>query len=283
MKKITARYPVTLYAPAKLNLTCDVLSKRPDGYHELDLLNLRVSFCDELKFAPAQSTQVIYDGMPAPENDLVTRAIDAYSAHAGRDVHARVQVHKRIPAQAGLGGGSADAAAVLQAMEAAYGALDPDDLHAAALSLGADVPYCLHTEPCRARGIGDVLAPLAIGGTLWFLLLKPGAGISTAALFSALSLPVSHPSTEEAITALEAGDLAALAPLLHNAMQPAAQTLLPEIGYLCERLKESGALGASMTGSGSCVFGLYASEDAARIAQAAFGDVPFSAVCRSLS
>lgn len=282
MKQATARYPVTLYAPAKLNLTCDVLSKRLDGYHELDLINLRVALFDELEFAPAERTDVVYDGMPAPENDLVARAIRAYSEHAGRDAHARVHVHKRIPAQAGLGGGSADAAAVLQAMETAYGALDPADLHAAALSLGADVPYCLHTEPCRARGIGELLEPLVIGGTLWFLLLKPRAGISTADLFSSLSLPVPHPRTNEAIAALKRGDSAMLGPLLNNALQPAAQVLLPEIGELCVRLKKAGALGASMTGSGSAVFGLFACESAARSARAAFPDVPFSAVCRSL-
>ena len=282
MKQSTAGYPVTLYVPAKLNLTCDVLYKKPDGYHELDLLNLRVALFDQLEFTPAENTEIVYDGMPAPENDLVARAIRAYSVHAGCDAHARVHVHKRIPAQAGLGGGSADAAAVLQALETAYGALDPADLHAAALSLGADVPYCLHAEPCRARGIGELLEPLTIRGTLWFLLLKPEAGISTAALFSSLSLPVPHPDTNAAAAALIRGDAAALGPLLYNALQPAAQAQLPEIGELSARLKTAGALGASMTGSGSCVFGLFACEAAARSAQAVFRDVPFSTVCRSL-
>lgn len=280
---IQSSQPVMLRVPAKLNLTCDVLSKRPDGYHELDLINLRISLYDELEFSRAQNTEVIYDGMPVPEDDLISRAIQAYNLYAGLNVHARVHVHKRIPAQAGLGGGSADAAAVLLAMQAAYNVLGPADLHGAALSLGADVPYCLHEEPCRARGIGEQLEPLVIGGPLWFLLLKPSAGVSTAALFSSLSLPVSHPRTDEAVAALTQADPASLGPLLTNALQPAAQSFVPEIGDLCDRLKKSGALGACMTGSGSAVFGLFVSEAAALSAQSAFRDVPFSAVCHSLS
>lgn len=280
----TMNRPLMLYAPAKLNLTLDVLFRRPDGYHELDMLNIRIDLCDELEFTLAKDTIVTYDGMVAPENDIVQKSIRLYAQRAGAEINARVHVRKRIPSEAGLGGGSADGAAVLIALENMYGALGQSALEEVALQIGADVPYCLYDVPCRARGVGERIEPVQKPKTaLWFVLLKPHAGISTAALFSSLSFPVCHPRTEEAIHAISGADAAALGPLLMNALQGPAQTLLPEIASLTERLKTTGALGACMTGSGSAVFGLFASETAAREAAGRFADIPFVCVCRSLS
>ena len=280
----TMNQPLTLYAPAKLNLTLDVLFRRPDGYHELDMLNIRIDLCDELEFTLAKDTIVTYDGMPAPENDIVQKSIRLYAQRAGVEINARVHVRKRIPSEAGLGGGSADGAAVLMALENTYGALGQSILEEVALQVGADVPYCLYDVPCRARGVGERIDPVPMPNTaLWFVLLKPTAGISTAALFSALSFPVCHPRTEEAILALSCADAEALGPLLMNALQGPAQTLLPEIASLTARLKTAGALGACMTGSGSAVFGLFAAEEEAVKAAGCFADIPFVRVCRSLS
>ncbi len=280
----TMNRPLTLYAPAKLNLTLDVLFRRPDGYHELDMLNIRIDLCDELEFTLAEDTVVTYDGMPAPENDIIQKSIRLYAQRAGVEINARVHVRKRIPSEAGLGGGSADGAAVLMALENIFGALGHSALEEVALQVGADVPYCLYDVPCRARGVGERIEPVPMLKTaLWFVLLKPDAGISTASLFSALSFPVCHPRTEEAILALSGADATALGPLLMNALQSPAQMLLPEIASLTERLKTAGALGACMTGSGSAVFGLFSSETAAREAANRFADIPFVRVCRSLS
>lgn len=272
-----------LQAPAKLNLTLDVLSRRPDGYHELDMLNLRVTLFDTLEFSPSPKTQIEYIGMPTPPNDTVRLAISHYAGLAGKPFGAKVRIHKRIPAEAGLGGGSADAAAVLLALQRAYRALDDAALHETACRVGADVPYCLHDLPCRVRGIGEKLELLAIPpDPLWFLIVKPAAGISTTALFSSLTAPLPHPPTDAAQAALLRGDKTALGALLKNALEPAATALLPEIGTLRARLIRLGAYGAAMTGSGSAVFGLFETEAAACAAAESFSDTAFLSVCRSM-
>lgn len=271
-------------AYAKLNLTLDVLFRRNDGYHELDMLNIRVSLADTLTFSPADDISVTYAGMDTPEDDTVTKAAHVYSTLAGRTLGARIHVDKRIPAQAGLGGGSADAAEALMLLQRCYGALNNEQLYEAARMVGADVPYCLHREPCRVGGIGENIQTLPpVRKPLWFLLLKPKEGISTPLLFSRLEFPVSHPDTRIAIRSLCDGDVRALGGALSNALQPAAVSLLPEIGTLCARLRHEGALGAVMTGSGSAVFGLFETEADANTAALAFSDVPFCCVCSSVT
>lgn len=270
-------------AYAKLNLTLDVLFRRADGYHELDMLNVRISLADTLSFSPADGIFVTYEDMDTPDDDTVTKAAKAYSGLAGRRYGARVHIQKRIPAQAGLGGGSADAAETLLLMQQAYGALNAEALYEAARMVGADVPYCLNRGPCRVGGVGEKIELLPpVKKTLWFVLLKPRAGISTPMLFSRLELPVFHPDTGVAIRALQTGDRPALGGACGNALQKAASTLLPEIGALCARLKEAGALGAAMTGSGSAVFGLFEKEEDANAAALRFADVSFCRVCSTV-
>ncbi len=270
-------------AYAKLNLTLDVLFRRADGYHELDMLNIRVSLADTISFSPAENTIVSYEGIDTPDGDTVTKAVQAYSKLTGKALGAHVRVIKRIPSQAGLGGGSADAAQTLFMMQQAYGALTADSLYEAARMVGADVPYCLHREPCRVGGIGEKIEVLPpVQKPLWFVLLKPQAGISTPMLFSRLELPAPHPDTGVAIRALQAGDVPALGGACSNALQKAATTLMPEIGTLCVRLKETGALGAAMTGSGSAVFGLFETEAEANAAALKFSDIAFCCVCSSV-
>ncbi|HWR22174.1 MAG TPA: 4-(cytidine 5'-diphospho)-2-C-methyl-D-erythritol kinase [Feifaniaceae bacterium] len=269
-------------AYAKLNLTLDVLFRRADGYHELDMLNIRVSLADTLSLSPADGILVTYEGMDAPEDDTVTKAAEVYSRLAGKRCGARVHVEKRIPAQAGLGGGSADAAGTLLLMQRAYDALSAEQLHEAARMVGADVPYCLHRGPCRVGGVGEKIEPLPpLPKPLWFVIVKPRAGISTPLLFSHLKLPVAHPGTQAAVSALRAGDARALGGACFNALQEAAAALLPEIGALCARLRAAGALGAAMTGSGSAVFGLFEKEAEANAAALRCSDVPFCLVCGS--
>ena len=269
-------------AHAKLNLTLNVLYKRPDGYHELDMLNIRVSLADTVTLVPAEDVAVAYDTMPVPENDTVTKAIASYSRLAGCTLGAHVDIVKRIPAEAGLGGGSADAAAVLQLLQRAYGALSDEQLHEAALRVGADVPYCLFRVPCRVGGVGEKVLPLPqLTRPLWFLLLKPALGISTPMLFSRLQFPVAHPDTAAAMDALYR-DTARLGATLQNALQPAAVSVHPEIGVLQRRLMHAGALGAAMSGSGSALFGLFSDENAAHAAIGEFQDVPFRSVCSSV-
>ncbi len=274
--------PILMSAPAKLNLCLNVKHRRPDGYHELDMLNLSVSLCDTLEFTPSKNIEVAYKNLEPPKHDLIRAAAQAYAKNSKEQLGCKILVYKRIPEQAGLGGGSADAAAVLRAMQSAYKALSSRALFSVAQSLGADVPFCLYSLPCRVGGIGEKLRPLSLNNKkLWFLIVKPKEGIKTAELFSCLELPVEYKNIKLAEAALINGDLNELGKELGNSLEPAACALLPKIGQYHELLLDLGALGASMTGSGSAVFGLFKDEVAAKQAQAEFKG-EFSVICHSL-
>ncbi len=275
--------PMLMSAPAKLNLCLNVKHRRADGYHELDMLNLAVSLCDTLEFMPAKTIEVSYKNLAPPKFDLIAAAANAYAQKSSKQLGCRIGVFKRIPEQAGLGGGSADAAAVLRLMQAAYNALSSSALFEVARSLGADVPFCLYSLTCRVGGIGEKLKPLALNNTkLWFLIIKPKEGIKTAELFSYLKLPVEYKNINLAERALINGDLKTLGEQLGNSLEPAASERLPKIRQYHGRLMEAGALGASMTGSGSAVFGLFKDEAAAKSAQSKIQEAAFSFVCHSL-
>ncbi|MEA4971184.1 MAG: 4-(cytidine 5'-diphospho)-2-C-methyl-D-erythritol kinase [Candidatus Pelethousia sp.] len=269
-----------LFAPAKLNLTLDVLGRRADGYHELRSIMASVDLYDEIGLAPAGEISLTWEGsMPAPrlEKNTAYLAARAFFAQTGRAC--RIHINKRIPGQAGLGGGSADAAAVLRGLQRLYGGIEDEVLLSLARAIGADVPFCLLGGCALAEGIGDKLTSLP-APQLHLVLLKGRKGVSTPALFRSLQLPVPHPDTQAALAALS-GPAGGLAPFLQNALEGPATALLPEIGHLKARLLAAGALAAFMSGSGACVAGLFPSESAARAALPNFVDVPFHTVCRT--
>ena len=273
---------VTIPAYAKLNLTLSVLSRRADGYHDLESLMQSVSLFDTVTVRRARDVTVTAVGMRLPYDNTMRRAAERYYRETGRG--ATVHAVKRIPAEAGLGGGSADAAAVLLALQRLYDEPDDAALNEMALSVGADVPFCLHAQRggslALARGVGEALTPLA-PVPMYFVIARAWEGVSTRALFTALSLPCENADTAAALAALSASDLPALGGQLKNALEPPAAKLVPEIAALKEKLMHAGALGACMTGSGSAVFGLFASAEAARAALPAVADASFSCVCRA--
>lgn len=265
-------------ACAKVNLTLGVTGRRSDGYHTLDSLMVTTDLCDDVTVTRCREVIVTCTGMFLPYRNTLRAAAERYRALTGRG--ARIHVYKRIPAEAGLGGGSADAAAVLRGMQRLYGEAEERDLYDIALRVGADVPFCLQGGLCRAQGVGEVLTPFRLGAPLHLVLAKPAAGVSTRALFERLNLPQPLPDTARAMAALSGGDVRALGPLLCNALQAEAEALVPEIGTLRQRLLALGALGASMTGSGSAVFGLFETSEAAAAACAAIAEEPACAFAR---
>lgn len=269
---------IQLRACAKVNLTLGVTGRRRDGYHTLDSLMVTTDLCDDVTVTRCREVIVTCTGMFLPYRNTLRAAAERYRALTGRG--ARIHVYKRIPAEAGLGGGSADAAAVLQGMQRLYGEAEERDLYDIALRVGADVPFCLKGGLCRAQGVGEVLTPLRLGAPLHLVLAKPAAGVSTRALFERLPLPQPLPDTARAMAALSGGDVRALGPLLCNALQAEAEALVPEIGTLRQRLLALGALGACMTGSGSAVFGLFETPEAAAAACAAIAEEPACAFAR---
>ncbi|MBQ4422975.1 MAG: 4-(cytidine 5'-diphospho)-2-C-methyl-D-erythritol kinase [Clostridia bacterium] len=267
-------------ALAKLNLTLGVLYKREDGYHALDTVMQTVSLFDRVFVEKSHAVEIRVTGMTLPENNTMTKAAKLYKEATG--CGALVRCEKRIPAEAGMGGGSADAAAVLRGLQRLHRMADDRTLREIALKVGADVPFCLVGGTCRCEGVGEILTPFALGRRLWFVIAKPKDGVSTRELFSRLPLPRPRVRTLSAVAALAKGDLNALAPLMQNVLEPAAIELVPKIGILKQKLLDAGAIAAQMTGSGSAVFGLFGTEDAAKAALPAVSDAAFSTVCHSL-
>ena len=210
----------------------------------------------------------------------MTKAAALYKQATG--CGAKIRCEKRIPAEAGMGGGSADAAAVLRGLQRLHRMADDRTLREIALAVGADVPFLLRGGTCRCEGVGEILTPFPLGKRLWFVIAKPKEGVSTRELFSRLPLPRPRVQTLSAVAALARGDLFALSQLMQNVLEPAAIALVPEIGVLKQQLLDAGAVAAQMTGSGSAVFGLFETEEAASRALPAVSDAAFSTVCYSL-
>jgi len=211
--------------------------------------------------------------VPKDGNNLVLRAAELVRETMGVARGARILLRKRVPVCAGLGGGSADAAAVLLGLNALWGlGLGDQEIRALALAIGADVPFCVTGGLARAKGVGELLKRLDTPPRLELVIVRPAAGLSTPAVFAAydgLAEKPKNPDTEAAMHALIAGDAGILAKTMGNALQGAAISLQPEIAVCVQALEHFGALRAQMTGSGSAVIGLFASADeASRAARA---------------
>ena len=263
-------------ANAKLNLTLDVLGKRPDGYHDLRMIMQSVELADTLTLTRNDTGELRVSTnlhfLPNNEKNLAAQAALRWwecenAAPCGLDIN----IEKHIPVCAGLAGGSSDAAAVLRAlnqMEDRH--LDLDILAEIGALVGSDVPYCVMGGTALAEGRGEVLTPLPPLPKCWVVLCKPEFSISTPALFAKIdSVRLRcRPDTQGAIAALEAGDLAGVARRMYNAFEDA----LPErqrvrVNDIKNALIQCGALGASMSGTGPTAFGLFDSEDRALEAQ----------------
>lgn len=251
-----------IQARAKINWTLNVTGKREDGYHLLDMLMQPIALHDTLYIEPAGALSLAVegiDGLSAGDDNLVLRAARALQTLCGVSQGAALHLVKRIPMGAGLGGGSADAAAALKGLNKLWGiGLDLPALCRIGERLGADIPFCLHSAPRRAQGIGEILTPIE-SGVFPLILLQPCAALSTKEVFTAYhaSHSILPPDTEKAMEALQAGDLKALRLCGGNVLESASIPLRPEIAKAKEALYQSGAAFAQMTGSGSVVFGAY--------------------------
>lgn len=274
---------VELNANAKINLTLEVLCKRADGYHDLKMVMHSIGICDTIRLEKAPKGEIeIECDLPLPEFNTAYRAAELFIREKGCD-GVRIRLDKRIPAEAGLGGGSADAAGVLHGMRLLYGDIDEARLYGIGKEVGADVPFCLHGGCALAEGIGERLTALE-PVHLPLLVVKSEKGVSTGALFRSLQAKDMGGSASIAsrmITALKQGP-ESVSGCLYNALSPAAESIVPEIAEQRERLLESGALGALMTGSGSAVFGIFESLDKAKKAEALFSGCAFTSVCTTV-
>lgn len=266
---------IEVEAHAKINWTLWITGRRPNGYHELDMLMQPVALSDRLTLEESDELTLMVDGAPSEDPDnLVLRAARALREHAGVRCGARVSLEKRIPARAGLGGGSADCAAALRALNALWKLNLPDEaLLAISLRLGSDVPYCLTGGFCRVRGIGEIVEKLPAGPSVHLALARLGDGLSTADVFRAWDkTPVfPHMDPAGALEALRSGDFYRLRAAARNALTAPAASLLPEILEKIQQLYVFGALYAQMSGSGSTVYGVFTGPDEARRAAEMLG------------
>ena len=263
-------------AYGKINLTLDVLYRRPDGYHQLRGVMCAVDVYDAVHMERSEGVSVIFDEEVPPQNTAIMAA-RAFFEKTGRG--ADIYIQKGIPSKAGMGGASADAAGVLRGMNRLYGGpLSESKLYSIGLSIGADVPFCLMGGCAVAEGIGEVLTPLP-APELNLLIIKGNEGVNTGALFKELRLPIERrPDTDGAIAAIMRGDITGLIPLCENALEIPAIGLSPEIAQNKKRLQTLGAH-AFMTGSGAAVVGIFKTVEQAAEAQKSFRDLPFARVC----
>ena len=253
-----------LEAFAKINWSLDIIGIREDGYHLMDMIMQPVPLADEIVLTPADNMEITTDGYPrsrADKTNLAMRAALELKGSAGYSGGVRIHVHKRIPMGAGLGGGSADAAAVLCGLNRLWNlGLTGDELEKTGLRLGADVPFMIRGGLARVRGIGELIEPRPCRNNYWMLIFQPCRGLSTREIFESWNPDcVRHPDTESALHALECGNLMQLSDSIGNVLEPVSSSRCPEIGEAVHSLLASGARLASMTGSGSAVFGVFSS------------------------
>jgi 4-diphosphocytidyl-2-C-methyl-D-erythritol kinase len=269
---------VVARAPAKVNVHLGVGPLRPDGFHELRTVYLAVSLFDTVTVRAGDGlsvsvTGVDADDVPTDGRNLVWRAAELLAEHAGVAADAAIEIEKRIPAAAGLAGGSADAAAALVALDALWGThASRGDLDELAARLGSDVPFSLHGGVALGGGRGEQLSPV-LARTRWHWALGiAGQGLSTPAVYAELDRlravgpvrgDIGLGSADHVLAALRSGPPAALAAALANDLQAAALSLRPELGRAMRAATDAGALAALVSGSGPTVAALAADEHAA--------------------
>jgi 4-diphosphocytidyl-2-C-methyl-D-erythritol kinase len=258
---------------AKVNLTLHITGRRADGYHELDSLIVFAGVGDTIEIAPGPDISLELEGpfaatLGAERSDnLVIGAARALAERFEVSAGARLRLIKELPVAAGLGGGSADAAAALRGLVAFWGIEAPEsELYALALTLGADIPVCLAGRPSFVAGIGERVVPAPALPPAWLVLVNPGLPLSTAAVFAARKGEFSAPARwREPISDLRA--LAARLLACRNDLEAPAQELVPEIREAMATLRDTaGCMLARMSGSGASCYGLYAVEAAAAAA-----------------
>jgi 4-diphosphocytidyl-2-C-methyl-D-erythritol kinase len=260
--------------PAKLNLFLEVVGKRPDGYHAIETLILAVDLFDTLELrvaAPGRFTLECFPPeLPTGPDNLVTKAATAFRSRFGSSpTGLAARLTKRIPTEAGLGGGSSDAAATLQSINRIGRFGGQNNLSAAAAECGSDVGFFLAPPAAWCTGRGEIVRPVSVGGMFHFVIVKPAVGCPTAEVYKRVTISATPQNGSDAVATLAAGDPVALAKSLFNRLQKSAFLVAPETRTVHHRLLAANSLAAAVTGSGSAVFGICRdAADAQRVAVA---------------
>ena len=273
---------VKIKANAKINLWLDVCAKRPNGYHDIVSVMGEVSLFDTLTATCTDGSGVVLKtdaGLPTDERNLAVKAANAYFAKTGKPFGVELTLEKCIPMQAGLGGGSADAAATLKALNHLDGGrFSTAELAEIGATVGADVPFCVVGGTALCCGIGDEITPLKSALHAALVVAIMGEGVSTPTAFAALDerfenyanyTADKHP--DALVQALENGDVSSTVGVLFNRFEEVVEPHRPAVSALKAALLSNGALGAQMSGSGPAVFGIFPDLATAEAAAKALG------------
>ncbi len=247
------------YAYAKINAALNVVRKREDGYHELEMVMLPLTLCDDIRIEFAKNDWYTWNlKYRINGSNTIVKAVNLMRETYGIKKRFRIHVHKRIPTQAGLAGGSADAAAVMLAIrDMCKIKASDEDLAALSKAIGADVPFCVLHRPCVVKGIGEKLEPFDMNCDFDILLVKPNKGVSTKECFESIQFDEClHPDVNEVRRCLVENDFDHLKEAVGNTLEIPAAKLVPQIMTAKQDLIDRGFEVVCMSGSGSCLFAL---------------------------
>ncbi|WP_428910327.1 4-(cytidine 5'-diphospho)-2-C-methyl-D-erythritol kinase [Niallia sp. Krafla_26] len=249
-------------APAKINLSLDVLHKRPDGYHEVEMIMTTIDLADRLELTLLEKDEIHIVShnrfVPDDQRNLAYQAAVLLKKRFSVNKGVIIRIEKTIPVAAGLAGGSSDAAATLRGLNKLWNLqLTMDELAQLGAEIGSDVSFCVYGGTALAKGRGEKITHLPAPPTCWVVLAKPYIGVSTADVYRRLNLTdIRHPETDKMIHALETSDFQSVCANLGNVLEDVTLKVHPEVALIKEQMKRFGADAVLMSGSGPTVFGL---------------------------
>jgi len=261
---------VLIKARGKINLTLDVIGKRPDGYHDLEMIMQTVELHDDVLIMESENgIEVSCENslVPNGESNIAYKAAQKLLDYKNVNAGVKINIIKRIPVAAGMAGGSSDAAAVLHGINELYNLhLSLNELKAIGKEIGADVPYCLQGGTMLAQGIGEILTPLNPFNNIDIVLIKPKIEVSTAWVYKNLHINeiIHRPNTKEVIEGLNKGDIYKVTQYFGNILEGVTIKEYPVIEEIKQLLLENGAIGSLMSGSGPTVYGIFENSHKAR-------------------
>ena len=253
---------------AKINLAIDVIGKRTDGYHDVDMIMQEVNLADKIMLSLRNDGKIIVEtdmpGLPVNEDNLAYKAANAFFKRLGRNDGVDIFIEKRIPIGAGMGGGSADAAGVLKGLNAIFGKpFNNDKLIQIGTKLGADIPFCILGGCARAEGIGEILTPLPMPPVMKCVIAKPEPFVSTRWVYENLDLSKrpENLNIDMVVEGIQTNDISLVCNNSANILESVTIPQYPVVGWIKQAFYESGAILSLMSGSGSAVFGLFGNEE----------------------
>jgi len=259
-----------IHANAKINLSLDVLGRRPNGYHDVKMIMQSVDLYDEIELKPNDEKRIIIkcdnNEIECNESNLIFRAAGALMDYVGSSDGVTITLTKNIPIAAGMAGGSTDAAATLIGLNRLFNyGLDKETLKKIGVTLGADIPFCIDGGTCLSEGIGEILTALPSPPNCFLVIVKPDISVSTRYVYEHLVLngETRHPDVDGMIRDINDGNLSKIAGGLGNLLETVTVEAYPVIARLKQILLKEGALNSLMSGSGPTVFGLFDDRDKA--------------------